>query len=105
VISYLVTQRTHEIGVRMAIGAQRARIIALVLREGMTLALLGGMVGLAAAVLLSRFLESILYEVDPREPLTLVGVYLLLLTVAAIACLVPARRAATVDPAIALRHD
>ena len=105
VISYLVTQRTGEIGVRMALGARRQDVLGLVLREGLILAGVGCVVGLVGAAALSRFLEASLYEIDPLDPVTFSVVPLVLFVVAAIAGLIPARRAASTDPMVALRHD
>lgn len=105
VIAYLVAQRTGELGVRLALGASRSNILGLVLKEGLVLSVAGASVGLAAAFFLVRGLDSVLYEVSPHDPLTFVAVPLLLLTVACVACLVPARRASNTDPVVALRHE
>jgi len=105
VISYSVTQRTHEIGVRMALGAQRHSILRLVIRQGLTLASIGIAVGVAAALGLTRLIVGLLYGVSAADPLTFVGVAMLLLVVAFAACYIPARRAMRVDPMIALRHE
>ncbi len=105
VMSYAVTQRTREIGLRMALGAQRRDVFKLVIGEAMRVALLGVGVGLAGALLLTRFLGGLLYGVPPTDPLTFVGVSSLLTAVALFASYLPARRAATVEPMIALRHD
>ena len=105
VMSFAVGQRTHEIGIRMALGAQRAGILAMILRQGLGVTAIGAVVGLAASFALTRFLESMLYGVTATDPLTYAGVTAMLLLTAALACLVPARRAARVEPMIALRYE
>jgi len=105
VMSYAVTRRTRELGIRAALGASRGEIVGLVLREGVKLALIGMAAGLLAAIVLTRFLAGLLYGVRPADPVTLTAASLLLGGVALLACYVPARRATAVDPVIALRCE
>ena len=105
VVAHGVTERTHEIGVRMALGAERRHVLALVVRQGLSMAVLGTVVGLAAALALSRSIESLLFRVAPTDPATFAAVIVMLLGVATIACYVPAWRAARVDPTQALRAE
>jgi len=105
VISYLVARRTQEIGIRMALGADRADVVRLVLHDGMKLAAVGVVIGIACAFGLTRLMANMLYRVSATDPITFVAVSLLLLLVAMAACYIPARRAMKVEPVIALRYD
>ena len=105
VISYLVSERTHEIGIRLTLGAQSRNILRMVLRQGLGLAIAGAAVGLVCALIVSHLMAGLLYGVRPTDPLTFAGVALLLIGVALLACYIPARRAIRVDPLTALRHE
>ena len=105
VLAYTVVQRTHEIGIRLALGASSSAIIRLVLGQGLRLTLCGIALGMAGAFGLTRLLAHLLFGVSKTDPLTFAGIALLLLVVAALACWLPARRAAMVDPLAALRHE
>ncbi len=105
VLSYLVGQRTQEIGVRMALGAQRLHVLRMVLKDGVRMTLIGIGIGMAAALGLTRLMSNMLFGVKPTDPLTFACVAMLLCVIAMLACYVPARRATKVDPMIALRHE
>jgi putative ABC transport system permease protein len=104
-MSYTVTRRTREIGIRVALGAQRNDVLRMFLRQGLLLACAGIAVGLPASLALTRLLRGLLFEVAPHDPATLFGVTLLLLVVALAASVIPARRAMRVDPMVALRYE
>jgi ABC-type antimicrobial peptide transport system permease subunit len=105
VISYSVTQRTNEIGIRMALGALERDVLEMIVGQGAKLALAGVAIGIAAALVLTREMQSLLFNVSPFDPVTLAAVAGGLCLVALAACYVPARRAARVDPMTALRHE
>lgn len=105
VLSYTVGQRTKEIGVRMALGAQRAHVLQMVLRDGAWMILAGVVIGAVAALFSTRLMSSMLFGVKPADPLTFVSVAALLSAIALLACYVPAHRAMQVDPIEALRHE
>ncbi len=105
VLSYAVTQRTREIGIKIALGARRANLLGDILREGMSLTLAGALIGLSGAFLLTRLMASLLYGVTAHDPLTFAVVVVLLACVSLAACYIPARRATRIDPLVALRHE
>jgi putative ABC transport system permease protein len=105
VIAYSVSQRTREIGIRIALGAQQNNVMRLILGEGMLVILIGLAIGLAGSLALTRFISSLLFGVTATDPLTFAGVAVLLAVVALAACYIPARRATRVDPMVALRYE
>jgi putative ABC transport system permease protein len=104
-LAYMVAQRTHEIGIRLALGAQTRDVLWLIIRQGLALTLIGVALGLGAALGLTRVLQNLLYEVSATDPVTFAGIALLLVSVAFIASYIPARKATKVDPLVALRHE
>jgi ABC-type antimicrobial peptide transport system permease subunit len=104
-MSYVVAQRTKELGIRIALGARRSDVIGMVMKQGLRLVVIGLLAGLAGAWAMTRFITALLFGIRPNDGLTLVGISCLLATVAALACWLPASRAAAVDPAMTLRVD
>jgi putative ABC transport system permease protein len=105
VLSYLVTQRTREIGLRMALGAQPRDVLRVIVAHGLRLALLGLCIGVAASLMVTRWMSSVLFDVKPTDPLTFAIVAVVLATVSFLASYLPARRAMSVDPMVALRYE
>src|SRR6185436_14692255 len=105
VMAYAISQRTREIGVRMALGARAQDVLKLMLKQGGQLIVIGVALGSVVGFGLTRFMGRLLFEVEPSDPLTYVSMPLLLATVALLACYIPARRAAKVDPMVALRYE
>ena len=105
VMALSVSQRTNELGIRMALGASRESVVYMMVRQGLVLALAGTLAGIVGALALTRLLSSLLYATSPTDALTFAAVSLLFLTVAAIACFIPARQATVIDPLVALRQE
>ena len=105
VLAYSVAQRTQEIGLRMALGAGPLQVLGLILKQGLQLTFVGAAVGTAIALVLGRFLTSLLYGVTPADPFTFVAVWLVLTVIALLACSIPVRRATRIDPMAALRYE
>jgi putative ABC transport system permease protein len=104
-MSYSIAQRTHEIGIHMALGAQFGNVMRMVLSQGFRITVVGVAIGLAGALLLTRLMSGLLYSIQAADPLTFASVGLILFLVALLACYIPARRAAGVDPVVALRCE
>jgi len=104
-LSYQVSRRTHEMGIRLALGAQRGDVLRLVIRQGAILGVLGALIGVGAALGVTRYLQSFLFGVKPSDPLTIAAVAFGLIAVALLASYIPARRAMKTDPMVALRYE
>jgi len=105
IVSYSVTQRTHEIGIRMALGARAANVLSLIMKNGLTLVLTGIVIGVGSAFGLTRFLATLLFGIEPTDAVTFVVVSAVFFVIAIVAALIPAMRATRVDPVIALRSE
>ena len=105
IVSYSVTQRTHEIGIRMALGARAGNVLSLIMKNGVTLVLTGIVIGIAGALALTRFLTTLLFGVTPTDSVTFVVVSIVFFVIAVVASLIPAVRATRVDPLVALRYE
>jgi putative ABC transport system permease protein len=105
VLAFTVSQRVREVGIRMALGAQKGNVLTLVITQGMKLALAGVAIGLAAALALTRVIRGLLYGITPTDPVTFLAVILVLVATALLACWLPARQAANLDPMQALRDE
>jgi putative ABC transport system permease protein len=105
IVSYSVTQRTHEIGIRMALGARASNVLSLILRNGLALVLTGIVIGVGSAFVLTRFLATLLFGIEPTDSVTFVVVSATFFLIAMVAALIPALRATRVDPLIALRYE
>jgi ABC-type antimicrobial peptide transport system permease subunit len=105
ILSYAVAERRQEIGIRMALGADRSAVLGMILRHGLLLTGIGAAAGIAGSFLVNRTLGSLLFNVEPNDPLTLAGVTLIIVLVAVVACLIPARSATRVDPLVVLRQE
>ena len=105
VIAYMASQRTHEIGVRMALGARQSDVVKLVMRQGLRVTIVGLSIGIVAAFAASRLLAPVLYGIDANDPITMVAVIMSLTVIALTACYLPARKAMNIDPSVALRYE
>jgi putative ABC transport system permease protein len=104
-MAFMVTHRTHEIGIRLALGARPRDVFRMVVRQGLQITFIGVVIGLLGAFALTRLMVGLLFGVSPIDPITFISVSMLLIIISSIACSVPARRATKVDPIIALRHE